>query len=87
MPRPRLMRDAPILVIALTAESASAAIQLKYTTFMDLVHRGEIPFIVVGGGRHRQHRRFLPEDLRAWAMRNRVPARWEADEQSKHGHR
>ena len=65
--------------IALTAERAAAALDLPYTTFADKVKRREIPYVLVGGGRHRQHRRFLPEDLRTWAMRHRVPARWEAE--------
>ena len=67
-------------LIAITAGEAARALRLPYTTFIDKVRRGEVPFVVVGGGRHRTHRRFLLEDLRAWADRNRVPAKWEAEE-------
>ena len=54
-------------------------LDLPYTTFAGKVRRGGIAHVVTGGGSRRTHRRFLPEDLRAWAMRNRVPALWEND--------
>ena len=53
-------QPAPGLVVALDARQAAKALALPYTTFMDKVHARQIPYIVVGGGRHRQHRRFLP---------------------------
>ena len=71
-------------VLALDAKAAAAALDLPYTTFVDKVRRGEIAHVVTGGGRHRTHRRFLPEDLRAWALRNRVPAKWENDASNNH---
>ena len=69
--------DRTEITITVTAERAAAALELPYSTFQDKVKSGEIPHIVVGGGPHRQHRRFLLEDLRAWALHNRVPADWE----------
>ena len=65
--------------LALTARSAAAALELPYTTFSEKVRRGEIAYVVIGGGQYRQYRRYLLEDLRAWALRNRVPAIWEED--------
>ena len=67
------------VVIALDAESAAASVQMPYTTFQDKVKGGEIAYAKIGGGLHREHRRFLPEDLRAWLLRNRVAARWEGE--------
>ena len=73
----------PIPPILLTMERAAAALDLPYTTFQEKVKRGEFAYVVVGGGRHRQHRRFLVDDLIAWADRNRVAAVWEQPSQAE----
>ena len=73
----------PLRPILLTMERAAASLNLSYGTFRDRVLAGEIAFVCIDGGPHRQRRHFRPEDLIAWAMRNRVAAKWEAaaDEQ------
>ena len=58
---------------------AAAMLGLPPTTFEDRVLRGELAYVVVGGGRHRVHRRFRPADLEAWARHHRIPAAWETD--------
>lgn len=66
-------------------QRAAVALDMPYTSFRDRVVAGEIAYVKVGGGRHRERRHFLLEDLRRWATWHRVPANWEIEPSEKRG--
>lgn len=69
---PRPKQQAPLPTILLCPDRAAASLDMPRTTFDDKVRRGEFPYVIIGGGPHREHRRFRPADLREWVERRLV---------------
>ena len=57
--------------IMLRPKEAAQALGICKRTFDDLVANGEIPFVNVGQGEERVAKRFMYEDLLAWARARR----------------
>ena len=69
--------------LAVTYSTASELTGVPANTLRDHVSRGELAVIQYAKGKHRGRYVLLIEDLRAWLIRNRIPARLELTQESK----
>jgi len=65
--------------IALRPREAAEALGVPEQTLRDAMRRGELAFSTYGRGRSKQRYLLAPDDLRAWLLQRRVPARHERE--------